>query len=126
MTNTYSPVGLTTTGDLTTYDMRSISPGKTADNKAYVSSKTAGKTHRVPGNLDATWAISLYAKDEESEIPATLRAGQVISVQLQHDTQTYTMIIDDSNNEINVETGDLVGISLVCSADSATSYHSTE
>lgn len=124
--DTYSPVGLVTTGDLATYDVRSSSPGKAADNKAFVSSQTGGKTHRVAGNLDATWTLSLYAKDEESEMPSALRAGQTISVQLEHDTQAYTMIIDSSDLEVNIESGDLVGISLSCSADSATSYNAAE
>ncbi len=126
MTDTYSAVGLTTTGDLSTYDVRTYTKGKAADNKSFVSSQTAGKTHRVPGNLDATWEISLYAKDDESEVPAAFRPGQIISVQFVDDTQTYTMIIDSSSLEIDVESGDLVGISLSCSADSATSYHVAE
>jgi len=126
MTDTYSAVGITTTGDLSTYDVRSCTKGKAADNKSFVSSLTAGKTHRVEGNLDATWELSLYAKDGESEIPAALRPGQIISVQLVADSQTYTMIIDSSSLEVNVESGDLVGISLSCSADSATSYHAAE
>lgn len=126
MTDTYSAVGLVTTGDLSTFDVRTCNKGKAADNKSFVSSKTGGKTHRVAGNLDATWEISLYAKDGESEVPSALRAGQVISVQLQHDTQTYTMIIDSSSLEVNIEAGDLVGIALSCSADSDTSYHAAE
>ncbi len=122
----FSAVGMVTTGDLSTYDVRTCTKGKAADNKAFVSSQTAGKTHRVPGNLDATWEISLYAKGDESEMPAALRPGQIISVQLEHDTQTYTMIIGSSSLEVDVEAGELVGISLSCSADSGTSYNAAE
>jgi len=122
----YPAVGLTTLGDLSTYDVRSCTKGKAAANQSYVSSQTDGKTFRSEGNLDATWELSLYAKDDESEVPAAFRPGQVISVQLVNDTQAYTMIVDSSSLEIDIETGSLVGISLSCSADSATSYHVAE
>ncbi len=125
-TDVFSAVGMTTTGDLSTYDVKSCTPGKAADNQAYVSSQTDGKTHRVPGNLDATWEISLDAKGDESEVPAAFRPGQVISVQLEHDTQAYTMIVDSASLEVDIASGTLVGISLSCSADSATSYHVAE
>lgn len=124
--NTYSAVGLVTTGDLSTYDVRTCTKGKAADNKSFVSSQTGGKTHRVPGNLDATWEISLYSKSGESEMPSALRPGQIISVKFTADSQTYTMIIDSSSLEIDVEAGELVGITLSCSADSASSYHAAE
>ncbi len=124
--DTYSAVGLVTLGDLSTYDVRTQTKGKAAENQAFVSSQTDGKNHRVPGNLDATWEISVYAKDGESEVPAAFRPGQIISVQFQHDTQPYTMIIDTSSLEIDVEGGALVGFALSCSADSATSYHAAE
>lgn len=122
----FSAVGMVTTGDLSTYDVRTCNKGKAADNKSYVSSQTGGKEYSVEGNLSATWEISLYAKDGESEIPAALRPGQKISVQLQYDTQAYTMRIDSSTVEVDVESGDLVGISLSCRADSGTSYHAAE
>lgn len=124
--DTYSAVGLVTLGDLSSYDVRTCNKGKAADNKSFVSSQTGGKTHRVPGNLDATWEISLYAKDDQSEVPSALRPGQIISVQLKDDSQTYTMIIDSSSLEVDIEAGELVGISLSCSADSGTSYHAAE
>jgi len=124
--DTYSSVGLTTLQDLSTYDVRTCTKGKAADNKSFVSSQTLGKTHRVEGNLDATWEISLYAKSTESEVPAALRPGQIISVQLVADSQLYTMIIDSSSLEVDIESGELLGISLSCSADSATSYHAAE
>ncbi len=124
--DTFSAVGMVTLGDLSTYDVRTCNKGKAADNKAFVSSQTGGKTHRVEGNLDATWELSLYAKGDESEIPATLRPGQVISIQLEHDTQAYTMIIDSSSLDVDVEAGELVSISLSCSADSGTSYNAAE
>lgn len=124
--DTYSPVGLVTLGDFSTYDVRTASKGKAADNQSFVSSQTGGKTHRMEGNLDATWEISVYAKDGESEIPAAFRPGQIISVQLEHDTQAYTMIIDSSTLDVDVEAGTLVGFALSCSADSGSSYHVAE
>lgn len=122
----YSAVGLVTTGDLSTYDVRTCNKGKAADNKSYVSSQTGGKTFSVEGNLSATWELSLYAHDGESEVPAAFRPGQVISIQLEHDAQPYTMRVDSSSVEIDVESGDLVGISLSCQADSSTSYNAAE
>ena len=124
--DTYSAVGLVTLGDFATYDVRTCNKGKAADNQSFVSSQTAGKTHRIPGNLDATWEISVYAKDDESEIPSAFRPGQVFSMQLENDSQVYTMIVDSSTLEVDVESGSLVGFSLSCSADSATSYHVAE
>jgi len=118
----HSAVGLVTTGDLSTYEVRTISKGRTADNKAYVSSLTAGKTKRKAGNLDATWAISLYSKTNITEVPAALQAGQTIGIQLQNDSQSYNMIIDSSDLEVDIEGGELVGISLACSAVDDTSY----
>jgi len=118
----YPAVGLTTLGDLSTYDMRTCTKGKAADNQPYVSSQTGGLTHRVEGNKDATWEISLYAHDNESEIPAGLAPGEIISVQFVDDAIAYTMIVDSSSLEIDIESGTNVGISLSCSADSETSY----
>jgi len=122
----YPSVGLTTLQDLSTYDVRSVTKGKAADNQSYVSSQTTGKTFRVAGNLDATWELSLYAKDNESEVPAAIRPGQPIDVQLVNDTQLYTMIVDSSSLEIDIESGTLVGISLSCSAVNAASYNAAE
>jgi len=117
-----SCVGMVTSQNLSTYEVRTISKGGAADNKAYVSSKTAGKTFRKPGNLDATWEISLYAKENETEVPAALKAGQPITIQLGDDAASKTMIIDSSTLEVDIEAGELVGISLSCSANAATSY----
>ncbi len=122
----FPSVGMVTLGDLSTFDVRSCTKGKAADNQAYVSSQTDGKTHRTAGNLDATWEISLFAKSDESEVPAAFRPGQIFSLQLEHDTQAYTMIVDSSSVEVDIETGSNVGISLSCSADSGTSYHVAE
>lgn len=118
----HSAVGLTTTGDLSTYEVRTVSKGKTADNKAYVSSKSGGKTKRVAGNLDATWDISLYSKTNITEVPGALRPGQIIAVQLNNDAQDYNMIIDSSTLDVDIEAGELVGISLTCSAVDGDSY----
>ena len=122
----YPAVGLVTLQDLVTYEVRTCTKTKTADNQAYVSSLTDGKTFRKPGNLDASWEISLYAKDNESEVPAAFRPGQVFSLQLEDDTQLYTMIVDSSAIEVDIESGANIGISLSCSADSATSYNAAE
>lgn len=119
---TNSAVGLTTAGDLSTYEIRTITKGRVADNKPWVSSLTDGKTHRAPGNLDRTWAISLYAPDGVVEVPAALLAGETISVQVTGDSSSYDMIIDDASLEIDIEGGELIGISLSCSAVSADSY----
>lgn len=105
-----------------TYDVRTITKGGVADNKAYVSSLTDGKTFREPGNLDATWAISLYAPSGIHEMPAELKAGQIIILKTPSDGDAYKMMIDSSDLEINIETGELHGISLSCSANEIQSY----
>lgn len=109
-------------GDLTTYDVRTCTKRVTSDNKAYASSLTAGKTHREPGNLDAGWDISLYAPPSITEVPVALMPGETISVELQHDGKAYDMIVDDATLEVNIETAEIVGISLTCSAIDAGSY----
>ncbi len=115
-------VGLVTLGDLVLYDVRSCTRGKASDNKSYVSSLTDGRTFRVPGNLDATWEISLYAKTGEYDIPDELETGKTISVQIPSGASVEEMIIDSSNLEVDIESGELLGISLSCSAVNATSY----
>lgn len=116
----HSAVGLTVTEDLTNYEVRTISKGQTADNKAFVSSKTGGKTCREPGNIDKTWDISLYAPDNVIEIPSALEAGKTISVKINGEAKAYKMIIDSSAMEVDIEGGEIVGISLGCSAVDAT------
>lgn len=116
-------VAMTTSGDLTSYEVRTITKNKTADNKAYVSSLTQGKTLRVAGNEDASWEISLYGKSGESEIPDALKAGQEITIQTSIDGSSKTMLIDSSSLEVDIEAGEIIGISLSCSAVAlATSY----
>ena len=117
-----SAVGMVTSGDLSTYEVRTVTKRKTADNQSYVSSLTAGKTHREAGNEDATWDITLYAPASTTEVPAALRPGQEISVQLEHDSQAYTMVVDSSELLVDIEAGALVAISLTCSAVDANSY----
>lgn len=121
-TDVHSAVGLLTAGDLTTYDVRSCTRAESADNKAYVSSQTAGKTFRKPGNRDATWEISLYCKSGDKDMPAALKADQIINIQIPTGANTERMIIDSSSLEVNIESGDLLGISLSCSAVDAVSY----
>jgi len=118
----HSSVGLATSGALSTYEVRTITKGRAADNKPYVSSQTGGKTHRKAGNVDATWDVSLYAPANTTEVPAALKPGQTISVQLTNDTKAYKMIIDSSSLEVDIEGGELVGISLGCSAVDDDSY----
>ena len=120
-----SAVGLTVgcgVAGATTYEVRTITKNNVADNKAYVSSLTDGKTLRKPGNLDATWEISLYAPSTIYEVPAELRAGQIITLKTPSDGDAYKMIIDSSSLEVDIEGGELHGISLSCSANEAQSY----
>ena len=121
MSDVQSCVGMVTAGNLSTYDVRVITKGRSADNKAYVSSKTAGKNFRVAGNADATWEISLYAKANMEHIPAVLQPGQQISITAPS-APAEVMIIDSASLEVDIEAGELVGISLSCSAVAATSY----
>ncbi len=115
-------VGLLTAGDLVSYDVRSCTRNKASDNKSYVSSKTEGRTFRVAGNLDATWEISLYTKSGELDIPDVLETGKTITIQIPAGASSEAMIIDSSSLEVDIESGELIGISLSCSAVSASSY----
>ena len=118
----HSCVGLLTAGDLVAYDVRTFTRGKSSDNKAYVSSKTGGKTFRVAGNVDATAEVSLYARSGELDIPAALETGKTITVQVPAGASTEKMIIDSSSMEVNIEGGELLGISLSLSAVDDASY----
>lgn len=117
-----SSVGKTTAADLTTYEVRTIDKGQTSDSKTYVSSKTGGKTYREPGNLDRTWEISLYAPDGITEVPAALKAGQIITVQVTGDVAGKRMLINDAHLVVDIEGGELIAIALSCAAVDGDSY----
>jgi len=121
--STQSAVGKTISGTLgTPYEVRTITKGRTADNKAYVSSLTDGKTHREKGNIDRTWSISVYAQSGQTEIPDELLPGEEITLQVTGDAASKAMIIDSADLEIDIEGGELLGFSLSCSAIDADSY----
>ena len=113
---------LTTTGDLSTYDVRTITANETADNQSYVSSLTGGNTYRVIGNMDKTWDISLYLANGTYEIPAALTPGQTITCTLPTGGTSQLMMIDSAALEVDIESGALLGLSLTCSATTAASY----
>lgn len=117
-----SSVGLLTAGDLVLYDVRTCTRTKTSDNKSYVSSLTEGRTFRVPGNLDATMAISLYGKTGEYDIPDELETGKTISVQIPSGASVEEYIVGEAAFEIDIESGENLGIALTCSAVNAASY----
>jgi len=114
MANAKSAKGLVTSEDLSAYHVRSYSRRATSDNQSFVSTQTDGKTHRVPGNRDAGFDISLFADE-----------GNTITVKLENEDSSHTMIVDEASLEVNVETGELIGISLTCSAVDADSYDAT-
>lgn len=106
-----------------TYDVRSITKSRVADNQAYVSSKTGGKTFRVDGNLDATWEISLFALSGMEHIPSELQPGQRIKVKCPvADGVTEEMLVDSATLEVDVGAAAVIGISLSCSAVDGSSY----
>ncbi len=109
-------IGTVTLKDSSTYDVRTCTKGQVVDSKPYASSKTGSKVYRVPGNITETWEISLYAKGDESDVPAGLRCGQIISTQLENGPQSR-MVINSSSMEVGDELGELLGISLSCSAN---------
>jgi len=117
-----SSVGLLTAGGLVTYDVRTITQGHAADNRTYVSSKTGGKTFRETGNLDKTWEVTLYAPSGVKEMPAALKAGQIVTAEIPAGATSRKMLIDSSTLEVNIESGDLIGINLSLSAIDAASY----
>jgi len=118
----YSAVGLATAEDLSTYDVRTCSRPQSADNKAYVSSQTAGRTFRKAGNLDRSWEISLYAKAAMRDIPAVLQAGKRLKIQIPTGAKSEELIIDSSTLEVDIEAGELLAISISGSAIDDASY----
>lgn len=122
MSDVHSIIGIATVGDLSAYDVRTFTENRSADNKAFVSSATDGKTERVAGNLDKTWDISLYAKVTEFNIPTALDPGAELTCEIPAGAASLTMIIDTAVCEVNWETGELISYALTCSAVSSASY----
>ncbi len=109
----------------TTYDIRSWSLSKVADNQAFVSSQTAGKTHRVKGNIDMSMNISLFAPDGAIELGAGIEIGEEVDIIATTDgvnSFTGPIIIDSMEIVVNIEAGENIGIDIVGSGVSALSY----
>ena len=109
----------------TTYDIRSWSLSRTSDNQAFVSSQTSGATHRIPGNKDMSMNISLFAPDGAIDLGAGIEEGLTVEVIATTDgvnSFTGDVIIDSMEIVVNIETGENIGIDLVCSGVNADSY----
>ena len=97
-------------------DVRNIRFEQRSDNKEYRSSSTAGFTKRIAGHKDYSLSFDVYAadgaivfsKDEGDNIAviATAVAGK---------TLTGNFIIDRISGIVDIEGGDLVGLSVECS-----------
>lgn len=117
--------GTLTIASQTEYDIRSWSLSKVADNQAYVSSQTIGKTHRVKGNRDMSMNISLFAPDGDIDLGAGIEEGETVEIiATTNGITTFTgdVIIDSIEIVVNIETGENIGIDLVCSGVNADSY----
>ena len=117
-----SSKGLLTAGDLSTYDVRSITANDSADNQEYVSSQTLGHTYNEPGNENKSWSISLFAKAATYECPAVLKPGQLITCTLPTGGTSRQMLISNCDVETDIATGSLIGIALTCVPYQAASY----
>ena len=117
-----SSKGLLTTGDLSTYDVRSITADDSADNQEYVSSQTLGHTYNEPGNENKAWNITLYAKAATYECPAALKPGQLITCTLPTGGTSRQMLISTCSVETDIATGALIAIALTCVPYQAASY----
>ena len=117
-----SSKGLATTGDLSTYDVKSITAADSADNQEYVSSKTGGNTYNEPGNLNKSWNISLYAAAGTYECPAGLKAGQLITCTLPTGGTSRQMLISTSDVVTDIASGALISIDMTCVPYQAASY----
>ncbi len=107
------------------YDIRSWSLSRVADNQAYVSSQTTGRTYRVKGNRDMSMNISLFAPDGDIDLGAGIEEGETVEVIATTNgiaSFTGNVIIDSMEIVVNVETGENIGIDLVCSGVDANSY----
>ena len=108
-----------------TYDIRSWSLSRTADNQAFVSSQTAGATYRVKGNRDMTMNLSLYSPDGDIDLASGIEEGETVTIIGTTDgVKTFTgdIIIDSMEIVVNVETGENIGIDIVGSGVSSSSY----
>ena len=117
--------GTVSVAAVTTYDIRSWSLSRSADNQAYVSSQTSGKTYRIKGNRDMTMHISLYAPDGDIDLAVGIEEGETIAVVATTDGSTSwsgNVIIDNMELVVNVETGENIGIELDCSGVDTDSY----
>ena len=115
-------VGMTVGGSLAAWDVKTITRGKTVGDVAYVSSLTAGRTFRVPGNQDRTWEITLLAKTGEYEIPAALSPGVNITLQTPAAGLSEKMLVQSASLEIDIATDSVIGFSLSCAAVDVDSY----
>lgn len=117
-----SSKGLLTTGDLSTYDVRSITADDSADNQEYVSSQTAGRVFNEPGNLNKAWNVTLYAKAGTYECPAALKPGELITCAIPTGATSRQMLISTSSVETDIATGALIAIALTLVPYQAASY----
>ena len=98
-----------------------------SDNKAYVSSETAGQTRRVKGNQDWTASVTVYFDEGTPTVNAV--KGQIAALELFNAQGsgvggkfTGQGIVESVNPESDIEGGELVGATINFEADGAMVY----
>ena len=94
-------------------DVRTFSINRSCELKPYNSSDTAKQTNRVAGNKDWTASISCYA-DGGSFNPGFEEGDSIafVGVSVSGKTVTGTLLIESIEEEVDIEGGELVGISI--------------
>lgn len=109
-------------------DVRTITLTISRANPSYVSSSTAGETKRVAGPIDVQVRINVYTDDVSGAPIPTV--NEVNEVKLYVDATTFwhlkwIMFTEHSDYTCNVETGELVSVTLNGSMDGYTSVAGT-
>ena len=113
--------GTITAGGVEMNNVRNITITETSDNKAYATNDTDGQMNRVAGHLDWSGSLELYAESGTLIVPNSMAAGGAFVLIAKSDgtkNVSGTAIIDSVENNIDVESGDLVSVTINFSGNS--------
>ena len=105
--------GNVTAGGPDIVDVRTFSINRSADNKPYNSSDTAGQTHRVKGNKDWTVSISCYLDGGDFDLG--FDEGDTVAfvgISVAGKQIAGDILIDTIEAEVDIEGGELVGCTI--------------
>lgn len=103
-------------------NVRNISLTETSDNKAFATNDTGGIMDRIAGHKDFSGTCELYADGGSFTPPQSLAVGGVFTMAALSMTGkqiSAVAIIDSIEHSIDIESGDLVGLTLAYSGKGA-------